>query len=185
MTFAIIFSIIDVLNVLFAIFQRKHFTKPLVESYFQVIYWENLDNSPQIYLIIGFSLLLGCIYGLLFGFMDLEDNFFEKGALKKQEFLCFPIGVLLGGLAGGLNEYFRQTVIKLLRIYWVLLGFIESLNNRALITAKSRRWTATTARFREKSRKTKKIATKVEKTESFDYNSFKFQGKNHKIYNFL
>lgn len=57
------------------------------------------------------SLVMGFIYGLLFGYMDLEDKFFEKGALRKQEYLCFPIGILLGGLGGGFNEYFRQTVI--------------------------------------------------------------------------
>jgi len=53
---------------------------------------------------------MGCIYGLLFGYMDLEDNIFKEGALIKQEYLCIPIGIFLGGTGGALNEYFRQTV---------------------------------------------------------------------------
>ena len=59
---------------------------------------------------MAISILMGCIYGLLFGYMDLEDNILQEGALKKQELLCIPIGILLGGMGGGLNEFFRQTV---------------------------------------------------------------------------
>ena len=61
---------------------------------------------------MALSVFMGCIYGLLFGYMDLEDNIFKEGALIRQEYLCFPIGVLVGGVGGSLNEYFRQTVLK-------------------------------------------------------------------------
>lgn len=56
------------------------------------------------------SLIMGCFYGILFGYLDLEDNIFKNHSFLRQEYFCFPIGILMGGIGGGLNEYFRLTV---------------------------------------------------------------------------
>ena len=45
---------------------------------------------------------MGAIFGFIFGVMDVEDEvaYQIKLALLKEEHYCYPIGALLGALAG-------------------------------------------------------------------------------------
>ena len=56
---------------------------------------------------------MGSIYGFIFGLMDIEDanKFTIKMLIMKEEGYCFYIGIILGGIAGFLNEFLRKNVI--------------------------------------------------------------------------
>ena len=59
-----------------------------------------------------FSGLMGLFYGFIFGALKIENQSgkgFDELFLK-EEYLCIPIGVIIGGITGALNEYFRITV---------------------------------------------------------------------------
>jgi hypothetical protein len=52
---------------------------------------------------------MGGLFGFIFGVMDVEDaaQYTIALALKKEEHMCYPIGIVLGGLAGFGNEILR------------------------------------------------------------------------------
>ena len=54
---------------------------------------------------------MGTILGLIFGMLDIEDESLShlRIALLNEEHYCYPIGFLLGAVAGYLNEKFRYT----------------------------------------------------------------------------
>ena len=55
---------------------------------------------------------MGFSYGIIFGWMDVEDASMYKLEvyLMQEESYCWPIGLLLGGVGGVLNEILRQNV---------------------------------------------------------------------------
>ena len=55
---------------------------------------------------------MGAIYGLLFGWNDVEDGseFVIQMKMMKEEKTCFIIGVFLGAVGGILNELLRKNV---------------------------------------------------------------------------
>merc|ERR1712232_1094243 len=95
--FALTFSIVDVLNYLIGFFQST-VSKPIVES------------TQQVYLVLLVSLAMGLVFGFTFGLLDVEDEqkYHIRVALMREEHFCYPMGILLGGIAGFGNEYFRQ-----------------------------------------------------------------------------
>jgi hypothetical protein len=96
-SFALTFSLVDLCNYV-AGFMQVSVAKPLVES------------NEQVYLILVVSLIMGGIFGLIFGAMDVEDevSFQIRLALRREEGYCYPIGVVLGAVAGACNEYLRH-----------------------------------------------------------------------------
>lgn len=62
--------------------------------------------ARQVYLVLGTSVLLGAVFGVVFGVMDVEDA--RGPALRKrlleEENVCLPIGIVMGLLAGVVNE---------------------------------------------------------------------------------
>jgi len=52
---------------------------------------------------------MGICYGTIFGYMDVEDSadYRLRINLLKEEMYCYPIGILIGGLAGAINEILR------------------------------------------------------------------------------
>lgn len=95
--FALTFSIVDVLNYVLG-FCQASIAKPVVES------------SQQVYLVLVVSLAMGVVFGFTFGLLDVEDEqvYHIRVALMREEHYCYPVGILLGVLAGIGNEYFRQ-----------------------------------------------------------------------------
>eukprot|EP00397_Hematodinium_sp_SG-2012_P049282 GEMP01056787.1.p1 GENE.GEMP01056787.1~~GEMP01056787.1.p1 ORF type:complete len:225 (+),score=24.92 GEMP01056787.1:77-751(+) len=96
-SFALTFSVVDMINYVLGFLQTS-VAKPLVES------------VRQIQLVLLVALIMGGIFGFIFGLMDIEDavQYQIRLRLLKQEHYCFPIGGLLGSFAGVGNEYLRE-----------------------------------------------------------------------------
>lgn len=96
-SFALTFALVDLLNYTVG-FMQVSFARPIVES------------PSQVFLVLSTSLVMGAVFGLIFGLMDIEDQaqYTIKLALMKEEHFCYPIGIVLGALAGFGNEVLRQ-----------------------------------------------------------------------------
>lgn len=54
------------------------------------------------------ALLMGAIFGTMFGVMKVEEGSFHiRLALLREEHYCFPIGGLLGGLVSVVAQFGR------------------------------------------------------------------------------
>ncbi|KEP65181.1 UNVERIFIED_CONTAM: membrane protein, putative [Hammondia hammondi] len=95
--FALTFSLVDMVNYLLGFFQSA-VAKPLVES------------KEQVNLVLCTALLMGGLFGFIFGVLDVEDEvqYHVRLALLREQHLCYPIGAIFGGLAGLGNEILRQ-----------------------------------------------------------------------------
>lgn len=96
-SFALMFSLVDLINYSIGLMQHS-LARPLVES------------KSQVYLVLGISLVKGALFGFIFGIMDVEDEvaYHIRLALLREEHYCYPIGGILGAMAGFGNEYLRQ-----------------------------------------------------------------------------
>jgi len=96
--FALLFSVIDLINYCTSICCRAFQNKPLVET-------EN-----QVYLVVFTAVLMGSLFGFVFGLLDVEnqnaDLYFQ---LQRERTYCYPIGALLGGVASAINQNMRET----------------------------------------------------------------------------
>lgn len=104
--FALTFSLVDMVNYLLGFFFQNTVAKPLVES------------REQVTLVLTVALLMGGVFGLIFGLMDVEDEvqYHVRLALLREQRLCYPIGALLGGFAGTGNELLRHAEETRLRM---------------------------------------------------------------------
>ena len=96
--FAFTFSFMDLLNWLVGTCQNSD-TIALVES------------KEQVHLVLGSSIIMGFIFGLIFGIMDVEDKhgWALRNALIHEEHYCLPVGLVIGGVAGYLNSVLRRS----------------------------------------------------------------------------
>jgi hypothetical protein len=96
-SFALVFSVVDFVNYAYGFFQAV-VAKPLVES------------MAQVNLVIMTAIVMGGIFGTMFGYLDVEDaaGYRVRLALFKEEHYCYPVGAILGGIAGFGNEYLRE-----------------------------------------------------------------------------
>jgi len=97
--FALLFSIIDLINYCSTgLCDCCHMTKALVET------------ETQVYLVVGTAMVMGFVFGLVFGLLDVEDEKLSnlKVALLREESICYPIGALLGGGAAAVNQWLRD-----------------------------------------------------------------------------
>mmetsp|Transcript_26303 Transcript_26303/g.46580 ORF Transcript_26303/g.46580 Transcript_26303/m.46580 type:complete len:233 (-) Transcript_26303:50-748(-) len=95
--FALTFSVVDLVNYVLG-FLQVSVAKPFVES------------AAQVYMVLACSLVMGGLFGLIFGVMDVEDevSYQIRLALLREERYCYPVGAILGGLVGFCNEYIRD-----------------------------------------------------------------------------
>lgn len=95
--FALTFSVVDIVNYVLG-FLQVAVAKPFVES------------ASQVYMVLAMALVMGGIYGLIFGVMDVEDelSYQIRLALLREERYCYPVGAILGGAVGFSNEYIRD-----------------------------------------------------------------------------
>lgn len=85
---ALTFSVVDLVNYVLG-FLQVSVAKPFVES------------AAQVYMVLACALIMGGLFGLIFGVMDVEDevSYQIRLALLREERYCYPVGALLGGLA--------------------------------------------------------------------------------------
>eukprot|EP01068_Selenidium_serpulae_P005552 Selendium_serpulae@DN4077_c1_g1_i2.p1 len=97
-SFALVFSLVDVVNYVLGFFQHQS-ARSLVES------------KQQVNMVVLVALVLGAIFGFIFGALDVaeENRYHVKLALMREEHLCLPLGLLVGGMAGFANEYIRES----------------------------------------------------------------------------
>merc|ERR1711879_771570 len=95
--FALTFSVVDLVNYVLG-FLQVSIAKPFVES------------ASQVYMVLTTSLIMGALFGLIFGVMDVEDevSYQIRLALLREERYCYPVGAILGGIVGFANEYIRE-----------------------------------------------------------------------------
>eukprot|EP00928_Gymnodinium_smaydae_P022090 TRINITY_DN18661_c1_g2_i1.p1 TRINITY_DN18661_c1_g2~~TRINITY_DN18661_c1_g2_i1.p1 ORF type:complete len:233 (-),score=56.13 TRINITY_DN18661_c1_g2_i1:104-802(-) len=95
--FALTFSLVDLVNYVLG-FLQVSVAKPFVES------------ASQIYMVLATALVMGGVFGLIFGLMDVEDemSYQIRLALLREERYCYPVGGILGGVVGFANEYIRE-----------------------------------------------------------------------------
>lgn len=66
----------------------------------------------QIYLLLTISLIIGILFGAIFGIVDIEDysknRFVLYIALSKEIELCEPIGFVFGAFTGFMIDFLRQ-----------------------------------------------------------------------------
>jgi len=97
--FALLFSVIDLINYCTSVCCRSFQNKPLVET-------EN-----QVYLVVATAVSMGFLFGLVFGYLDVEDEQLSHMivALQRERSICYPIGALLGGIGATVNQYIRES----------------------------------------------------------------------------
>jgi len=95
--FALTFSVVDLVNYILG-FLQVSIAKPFVES------------ESQVYMVLITALIMGGIFGLIFGVMDVEDevSYQIRLSLLREERFCYPVGAILGGCVGFGNEYLRE-----------------------------------------------------------------------------
>lgn len=95
--FALTFSVVDLVNYVLG-FLQVSIAKPFVES------------ASQVYMVLTTALVMGGLFGFIFGVMDVEDevSYQIRLALLREERYCYPVGAVLGGVVGFLNEYIRE-----------------------------------------------------------------------------
>jgi len=95
--FALTFSVVDLVNYILG-FLQVSIAKPFVES------------ASQVYMVLTTALIMGGLFGLIFGVMDVEDevSYQIRLALLREERYCYPVGAILGGVVGFMNEYIRE-----------------------------------------------------------------------------
>ncbi len=56
-------------------------------------------------------MIMGFVFGFVFGLLDVEDEKLSnlKIALMREESICYPIGMVLGGASAAYNQYLRGT----------------------------------------------------------------------------
>ncbi len=91
---------------------QKEDAKPVINTGTQVIY-----NSQKIISIVIISCIMGLLFGLIFGIMDIEDVsvYHIKQELLKEENYCIPIGLLLGAIAGFIGLVTENVFLLLFR----------------------------------------------------------------------
>lgn len=96
-SFALTFTIIDLLNCVVGLI-RPQVAKTLI------------DSKSQVYVIMCITLLMGGIFGFIFGVMDVEDSltYQIKLVLLREQHFCYPIGAILGAAAGFANEIVKH-----------------------------------------------------------------------------
>jgi FtsH-binding integral membrane protein len=87
--FALTVSALDIINMAFLLVQKPDSKPPI-------------NSGAQIISIVIICCIMGLLFGLIFGIMDIEDvsNRFIRQELLKEENYCLPIGLILGAIAG-------------------------------------------------------------------------------------
>ena len=116
-TFAFAFCIVDLINVMGANCSSS-FSGSAGRTAASSSKVGLLETAGQINLLLFVSAFLGCLFGLVFALLDIED---KRGAelrhvlLADELYFCYPVGVLAGGLTGWINNKLREDEEEKLR----------------------------------------------------------------------
>lgn len=116
-TFAFAFCIVDLMNVMGANCPNT-FSSSAGRGQSGSAQVGLLETAGQINLLLFVSAFLGCLFGLVFGLLDIED---KRGAelrhvlLADELYFCYPVGVLAGGLTGWISNKLREDEEEKLR----------------------------------------------------------------------
>jgi hypothetical protein len=97
LSFSLVFALVELIN--FGIFNKICFINSK-ESIFK--------TKIQIYFLFSGTIIMGSIFGILFGTIDIEDdNIKHNNKLKENLIWSIPIGAFLGGILGFINQWIR------------------------------------------------------------------------------
>mmetsp|Transcript_1285 Transcript_1285/g.1334 ORF Transcript_1285/g.1334 Transcript_1285/m.1334 type:complete len:174 (-) Transcript_1285:150-671(-) len=113
-SFAFIYSVMDLIQWLFQFFQRHYAFFFMTEDELKKtpLNPQILVTNIQIYLLLSISLIIGVLFGTIFGIIDIEDysrnSVVLYKAIIKDITLCEPIGIIFGAFTGFMIEFLRQ-----------------------------------------------------------------------------
>ncbi|OII75635.1 hypothetical protein cand_030650 [Cryptosporidium andersoni] len=95
-SFALAFSLVDVVNYISGLIMGPE--SPLL-----------ISSRSQILLVISSSLIMGCLFGLIFGLVEDSHSqvHYINISLMKQKHYCYTIGIIQGAICGFGNEVLR------------------------------------------------------------------------------
>jgi hypothetical protein len=98
--FALLFALADLLNYFSSqcCVSANGIAKPIIET------------ETQVYLVVLTSIALGITSGLVFGFLDMEDERVThlKASLVREHLLTYPVAGALTAGAALINQYLRE-----------------------------------------------------------------------------
>ncbi|KAK6590458.1 hypothetical protein RS030_152319 [Cryptosporidium xiaoi] len=97
-SFALAFSLVDVVNYLSGLIYSNDY--PLL-----------INSKAQIVFVVCSSLLIGVIFGFLFGLVEdsHEQIHYINISMMKQKYYCYVIGIFVGAFCGFGNEVIRMS----------------------------------------------------------------------------
>ncbi|XXQ32029.1 DUF4203 domain-containing protein [Plasmodiophora brassicae] len=99
--FALLFAILDLINFFVSTCQTE--TSPGL-----------IENTAQVNLILATSVIMGVVFGFVFGMLDVEDAHLAnlRLAFMRDQSICYPIGAVLGGVAALINQRLAAQDVK-------------------------------------------------------------------------
>jgi len=68
-----------------------------------------IGSKTQIYVIFAGSIVMGAVFGILFGSIDVENDDARHSRFKENLIWSIPLGGIVGGLLGFINQWIRST----------------------------------------------------------------------------
>jgi hypothetical protein len=68
-----------------------------------------IASRKQLAVIFSAALLMGALYGILFGSLDVEMASPAHNRFQTLLIASLPVGAVIGGIVGALNQWFRET----------------------------------------------------------------------------
>lgn len=68
-----------------------------------------IGSKRQVFIIFSGTLLMGAIFGVLFGTIDVENDDSNHSKFRENYLIGIPIGLAIGGFLGFVNQWLRST----------------------------------------------------------------------------
>jgi len=68
-----------------------------------------IGSKKQIFIIFAGSIIMGAIFGVLFGVIDVENDDPQHTKFKENLIWSIPLGGILGGVLGFINQFIRSS----------------------------------------------------------------------------